>query len=72
MDHPSRPHCPKFRSQLTRSRALGSFVGAYGVGLLNGMTGSSGMSYLMMAAGLVVTAVLVLVMPKRAPVPRAL
>jgi sugar phosphate permease len=52
--------------------ALGSFVGAYGVGLLNGMTGSSGASYLMMAAGLVVTAVLVLIMPKRAPVPRAL
>jgi sugar phosphate permease len=46
--------------------ALGSFVGAYGVGLLNGMTGSSGASYLMMAAGLVVTAVLVLAMPRRA------
>jgi sugar phosphate permease len=45
--------------------ALGSFVGAYGVGLLNGATGSSGASYLMMAAGLVVTAVLVLVMPRR-------
>ncbi len=52
--------------------ALGSFVGADGVGLLNGMTGSSGASYLMMAAGLVVTAVLVLVMPRRAPPPRAL
>jgi sugar phosphate permease len=52
--------------------ALGSFVGAYGVGLLNGMTGSSGASYLMMAAGLVVTAVLVLVMPKHTPLPRAL
>jgi MFS family permease len=48
--------------------ALGSFVGAYGVGLLNGATGSSSASYLMMAAGLVVTAVLVLAMPKRATV----
>ena len=46
--------------------ALGSFVGAYGVGLLNGATGSSSASYLMMAAGLVVTAVLVLAMPRRA------
>ncbi|HXB52809.1 MAG TPA: hypothetical protein VNU69_08615, partial [Rhizomicrobium sp.] len=36
--------------------ALGSFVGAYGVGLLNGITGSPGASYLMMAAGLVVSA----------------
>ena len=30
--------------------ALGSFVGAYGVGRLNDITGSPGMSYLMMAA----------------------
>jgi sugar phosphate permease len=36
--------------------ALGSFVGAYGVGMLNGMTGSSGASYLMMAAGLLAAA----------------
>ena len=36
--------------------ALGSFVGAYGVGMLNSMTGSPGASYLMMAAGLVVSA----------------
>ena len=51
--------------------ALGSFVGALGVGLLNGWTGSSGASYLMMAAGLVVTAVLVIAMPGRASPPRA-
>ena len=38
--------------------ALGSFVGAYGVGLLNGITGSSGASYLMMAAALIVSAVI--------------
>jgi len=36
--------------------ALGSFVGAYGVGLLNGMTGSPGASYLMMAAALILSA----------------
>ena len=36
--------------------ALGSFVGAYGVGLLNGMTGSPGASYLMMAVALIVSA----------------
>jgi sugar phosphate permease len=36
--------------------ALGSFVGAYGVGLLNGMTGSPGASYIMMAAALVIAA----------------
>ncbi len=36
--------------------ALGSFVGAYGVGMLNGMTGSPGASYLMMAAALIVSA----------------
>ena len=35
--------------------ALGSFVGAYGVGMLNGITGSSGVSYLMMAAALIVS-----------------
>ena len=37
--------------------ALGSFVGAYGVGMLNGMTGSPGASYLMMAAALCVAAI---------------
>ena len=36
--------------------ALGSFVGSYGVGMLNSATGSPGMSYLMMAAALIVSA----------------
>ena len=36
--------------------ALGSFVGAYGVGRLNAMTGSPGASYVMMAAALIVSA----------------
>ena len=36
--------------------ALGSFVGAYGVGMLNSITGSPGASYLMMAAALIVSA----------------
>jgi sugar phosphate permease len=36
--------------------ALGSFVGAYGVGRLNDMTGSPGASYLMMAAALIASA----------------
>jgi MFS family permease len=43
--------------------ALGSFIGAYGVGMLNGYTGSSGMSFLMMAAALVVSAVLTYLAP---------
>jgi sugar phosphate permease len=44
---------------------LGAFVGAYGVGLLNGMTGSSGASYLMMAAALVLSAILTLFVAER-------
>jgi len=36
--------------------ALGSFVGAYGVGRLNDITGSPGASYVMMAAALIVSA----------------
>jgi len=36
--------------------ALGSFVGAFGVGRLNDITGSPGMSYLMMAAALLASA----------------
>jgi sugar phosphate permease len=44
--------------------ALGSFVGAYGVGMLNGMTGSSAMSYLLMAAALIVSALLTYLAPK--------
>jgi len=38
--------------------ALGSFVGAYGVGRLNAITGSPGASYVMMAAALIVSAVI--------------
>jgi sugar phosphate permease len=44
--------------------ALGSFVGSYGVGMLNGITGSSGMSYLMMAAALIVSALLTWLSPR--------
>jgi sugar phosphate permease len=54
--------------------ALGSFVGAYGVGMLNGMTGSPGASYLMMAAGLIASAAITFFLMKRsegAPPPRA-
>lgn len=51
--------------------ALGSFVGSYGVGMLNGMTGSSAMSYLMMAAALIVSALLTWIAPKTATSPRA-
>jgi sugar phosphate permease len=46
--------------------ALGSFVGAYGVGMLNGITGSSGASYLMMAAALIVSAFLTFLAPEKA------
>ncbi|HVW75696.1 MAG TPA: MFS transporter [Rhizomicrobium sp.] len=45
--------------------ALGSFVGAYGVGLLNGITGSPGASYLMMAAGLIVSAAITFFLMRR-------
>jgi len=40
--------------------ALGSFVGAYVVGLLNGATGSPGAGFIFMAASLVLAAMLVL------------
>jgi sugar phosphate permease len=46
--------------------ALGSFVGAYGVGMLNSITGSPGASYLMMAAALVVSAAITFVLQKGA------
>lgn len=50
--------------------ALGSFVGAYGVGMLNSITGSPGASYLMMAAALVVSAVITIGLQKvKAPPP---
>jgi nitrate/nitrite transporter NarK len=54
--------------------ALGSFVGAYGVGMLNGMTGSPGASYLMMAAALIVSAAITFFLmrrPEGTPPPRA-
>ena len=44
--------------------ALGSFVGAYGVGMLNSVTGSPGASYLMMAAGLIVSALITIGLQK--------
>jgi len=44
--------------------ALGSFVGAYGVGRLNDITGSPGMSYLMMAAALIVSAAITFALRK--------
>ena len=46
--------------------ALGSFAGAYGVGLLNGATGNRGMSYLLMAAALLASAAITLFLPPRA------
>jgi sugar phosphate permease len=53
--------------------ALGSFVGAYGVGMLNGMTGNPGMSYLLMAAALLASAAITLFLPEKLlPPPRAL
>jgi sugar phosphate permease len=53
--------------------ALGSFVGAYGVGMLNNITGSPGTSYLMMAAALVISAAITLGLQrvKVPPPPRA-
>jgi sugar phosphate permease len=44
--------------------ALGSFVGAYGVGRLNDITGSPGASYLMMAAALIVSAAITFALSK--------
>ncbi|HEY4078333.1 MAG TPA: MFS transporter [Rhizomicrobium sp.] len=46
--------------------ALGSFAGAYGVGMLNGATGGPGMSYLLMAAALIVSAAITFFLPERA------
>jgi sugar phosphate permease len=46
--------------------ALGSFVGSYGVGRLNDITGSPGASYLLMAAALIVSAGITFAMPKPA------
>ena len=44
--------------------ALGSFVGAFGVGRLNDITGSPGMSYLMMAAALLGSAAITFMLRK--------
>jgi MFS family permease len=49
--------------------ALGSFVGAYGVGRLNDMTGSPGASYVMMAAALIVSAAITFFLRTPAGVP---
>ena len=46
--------------------ALGSFVGAYGVGRLNDITGSPGASYVMMAAALIVSAAITYMLRKPA------
>jgi len=46
--------------------ALGSFVGAYGVGRLNDITGSPGASYLMMAAALIGSAAITFFLRKPA------
>lgn len=50
--------------------ALGSFVGAYGVGRLNDITGSPGASYLLMAAALIASAAITFVLGKNTPPPR--
>jgi len=41
--------------------ALGSFVGAYIVGFLNGTTGGFGASYIFMSGALLVSAILTIV-----------
>src|SRR4029077_18346178 len=51
--------------------ALGSFVGAYGVGRLNAITGSPGASYVMMAAALIVSPLITSLL-RRAERPSAL
>lgn len=48
--------------------ALGSFVGAYVVGYLNGVTGSPGASYAFMAVSLVVAVILTLITKTKEPV----
>jgi sugar phosphate permease len=51
--------------------ALGSFAGAYAVGWLNGATGGSGASYLVMAGCLLVAALITLLVRSPAPAPAA-
>lgn len=48
--------------------ALGSFIGAYIVGYLNGTTGGFGASYIFMAGSLFVSAILTIVALKKRPV----
>ncbi len=48
--------------------ALGSFVGSYFVGWLNGVTGSSGASYLFMAVALLISAMLTVALRRPAQV----
>jgi len=48
--------------------ALGSFVGSYVVGWLNGATGRPGASFMFMAAGLLISAILTLTLRSSAPV----
>ena len=45
--------------------ALGGFVGVYGVGYLNGATGSSSASYVMMAAALLASAAITFFLPEK-------
>lgn len=45
--------------------ALGSFVGAYAVGLLNDATGNPGLSYLVMAGALLVSAIITFVLREK-------
>jgi MFS-type transporter involved in bile tolerance (Atg22 family) len=49
--------------------ALGSFVGSYFVGWLNGVTGSSGASFVFMAVALLIAAGLTLRSPALLPSP---
>jgi sugar phosphate permease len=51
--------------------ALGSFVGSYAVGWLNGTTGSADLSYLLMAGSLLLSSVLMLVIHRPRPARRA-
>jgi sugar phosphate permease len=46
--------------------ALGSFVGSYAVGVLNGATGSPAASFLLMAASLALSALVIVLLPNRA------
>lgn len=50
--------------------ALGSFVGAYAVGYLNGVTGGFGASYVFMAGSLLLAAILTITAIKQARVPQ--